>query len=165
MIKTKNTTTPPKIGEGKRGKDGYLGYLLRQAAGSYRHCVERTLSDLQLTQPQFSVMTMLEAYPGYSNADLARLALLTPQTMSVIVTNLVKRVWVVRHAHQIHGRIQTLELTELGQQTLQAAKQRVYTIEKDLLAVVPEEHETIIKEWLIQVATLGEPAKEHSNTP
>lgn len=32
----KTTTDPPEQGEGKRGQDGYLGYLLRQAANGYR---------------------------------------------------------------------------------------------------------------------------------
>ena len=48
-----------------------------------------------MTLPQFSVLTMLAAYPGASGAALARLellTLLTPQTMSVIVANLEKAV-------------------------------------------------------------------------
>jgi DNA-binding MarR family transcriptional regulator len=36
-------------------------------------------------------LTMLAAYPGHSNADLARVAVLTPQTMSLIVANLERR--------------------------------------------------------------------------
>lgn len=58
----------PQVGEGKRGENGYLGYLLRQAAGAYRHRMERVLADLRVTPPQFSVLTMLAAYPGISNA-------------------------------------------------------------------------------------------------
>lgn len=43
--------------------------------------MERALADLQETPPQVSVLTMIAAYPGVSSADLARLALLRPQTV------------------------------------------------------------------------------------
>ena len=65
----------PAPGEGKRGEMGYLGYLLRQAAAAYRLKMERALADLDVTPPQFAVLTMLAAYPGHSNADLARVSL------------------------------------------------------------------------------------------
>ncbi len=39
---------------------------------------------MALTSAQFSMLTMIAAYPGYSSADLARIALLTPQTVSLI---------------------------------------------------------------------------------
>ncbi|WP_267425483.1 helix-turn-helix domain-containing protein [Methylobacterium sp. GC_Met_2] len=57
---------------------------------------------------------MLAADPGHSNADLARLALLTPQTMSAIVANLLKADLIARQPHQVHGRIQTNALSEGG---------------------------------------------------
>ena len=102
MIKSSNHTPLPKAGEGKRGDNGYLGYLLRQAANTYRYRVESALSDLPLTQPQFSALVMLEAYPDHSSADLARMAFLTPQTMSVIVSNLSKSGLITRSPHAVH---------------------------------------------------------------
>jgi DNA-binding MarR family transcriptional regulator len=80
----------PRTGEGKRGEEGHIGYLLRQAGAANRLRMERALADLGVTPPQFMVLTMLVAYPGLSNADVARLALLTPQTVSVIVANLLR---------------------------------------------------------------------------
>ena len=49
----------PAPGEGKRGEQGYLGYLLRQAHAAVRLTMERTLADLGVTSPQFAVLTML----------------------------------------------------------------------------------------------------------
>ena len=151
MIKPTNSIPLPEAGTGKRGEDGYVGYLLRQAANAYRYRVEQALSDLEITQPQFAVMTMLDAYPGHSNADLARLALLTPQTMSVIVTNLLKRGLVYRQAHQTHGRIQKIELTEQGLELLQAAKKRVYALEEGMVDGLSKENERLIKKWLVSL--------------
>ena len=69
---------PPPPGRGMRGEQGYLAYLLRQAQAATRLTLERSLAGLGVTPPQFVVLTMLRAYPGLSGADLARLALLTP---------------------------------------------------------------------------------------
>lgn len=162
MSKMGDPAPLPEAGEGKRGEDGYLGYLLRQAANAYRYRVEQALSDLQLTQPQFSVMTMLGAYPGHSSADLARLALLTPQTMSVIVTNLMKMGLVDRRAHQVHGRIQKLELTDRGEDVLQAAKSRVYGLENAMLQGLSTENEAVIRKWLVSIAANEDEVSESS---
>ena len=162
MVKMDDTALP-EAGEGKRGEDGYLGYLLRQAANAYRYRVEQALSDLQLTQPQFAVMTMLGAYPGHSSADLARLALLTPQTMSVIVANLLKMGLVDRRAHQVHGRIQKLELTDRGKDVLQAAKARVYGMENAMIATLSKDDEAVVRRWLVKVAANGDGAPDGSD--
>ncbi len=157
MSKTGTRSPLPEAGEGKRGEDGHFGYLLRQAANAHRYRVEQALADLGVTHPQFSVMTMLDAYPGHSNADLARLALLTPQTMSVIVANLLKSGIVERRAHEVHGRIQHLALSDHGRQLLTEAKKRVYGLEEVMLADVPLEARATIKSWLAKVAKGGDP--------
>ncbi|MET3600771.1 MarR family winged helix-turn-helix transcriptional regulator [Martelella mangrovi] len=142
----------PRAGEGKRGADGYLGYLLRQAAGAYRYRVEAVLHDLQLTQPQFAALTMLAAYPEHSSADLARLALLTPQTMSTIVANLEKAGLVSRRPNARHGRKQHIDLTGKGRAVLAAAKDKAYVLETELLAGMTDDEQTVIRRWLVKVA-------------
>lgn len=149
-------TNPPSIpapGEGKRGEDGYMGYLLRQAAGAHRLTLERALADLGVTQPQFAVLTMLAAYPGLSNADVARLALLTPQTVSVIVANLERAGSLVRKPHAIHGRIQHLDLSDSGTALLKTCRERVHALEKELARDLSGEEERTVRRWLVAVAT------------
>jgi DNA-binding MarR family transcriptional regulator len=142
----------PEAGEGKRGEQGYLGYLLRQAAAAHRLRMERGLADLGLTLPQFLVLTMLRAYPGASNADLARLAQLTPQTLSVIVANLLKAGMVARTAHAEHGRIQMLHITEAGQTLLAQCRERVGPVEAGLMEDFSPEEQAVIRRWLVSVA-------------
>ncbi len=123
MRKRNPTAAIPAPGEGKRGEEGYLGYLLRQAAGAYRLRVERALSDLGVTPPQFATLTMLSAYPGLSNADLARLAVLTPQTVSVIVGNLEKAGALVRGISQLQASgLSLAEIQEAGSALIEQAK-------------------------------------------
>ena len=143
----------PEAGEGKRGEEGYLGYLLRQAAGAHRLRMERALADIVVTLPQFLVLTMLAAYPGHSNADLARVALLTPQTVSVIVANLERMGALARRPHAVHGRIQHLDLTKLGAALLAECRARAHAVERDLTAGLSASEEQAIRRWLVRVAT------------
>jgi DNA-binding MarR family transcriptional regulator len=146
------TSPIPALGEGKRGEDGHLGYLLRQAAHLHQTQMARALSDLELTPPQFLVMTMIAAYPGLSNADIARLALITPQTVSVIIANLEKASVITRSPHAIHGRIKHLDLTPHGQVLLQAARQRAHTVDTALVAEMTSEMETAVRQGLVTIA-------------
>lgn len=159
MRETRDDAALPAAGEGKRGENGYLGYLLRQGANAYRYRVEQVLADLHLTQPQFSLLTMVAAYPGYSSADMARLSLLTPQTMTVIVANLLKAGLVERRAHPIHGRIQQLDLTDAGMDRLNAAKERVYAVEKELMSGLSQDDETVVRRWLARIAKTTLPSE------
>jgi DNA-binding MarR family transcriptional regulator len=152
MIKRQGGADPPRIGEGKRGVEGYLGHLLRQAANGYRNRADRALSDLGITPPQFSVLTMLAAYPGQSGADIARLALLTPQTVSVIIANLEKSGAIERRPHPVHGRILNVDLTASGRALLAAARRRMLELERELTAGVSAADEYIVRRWLVATA-------------
>ena len=154
-IRTLTLSKIPEPGEGKRGEEGHLGYLLRQAAAAHRHRMDKALADLAITPPQFAVLTMLRAYPGASNADLARLALLTPQTVSVIVANLERAGLIGRRRHEAHGRIQHLELTEAGAALLNEATERVGEVERDLAAGLGPQDELAVRRWLTLAAREG----------
>ncbi|RWA73015.1 MarR family transcriptional regulator [Mesorhizobium sp.] len=153
MRKRKTSPAIPAPGEGKRGEQGYIGYLLRQAAGAYRLRVERALGEFGVTQPQFATLTMLSAYPGISNADLARLAVLTPQTVSVIVANLERAGSLVRKPHAVHGRIQHLDLSDSGRALLKKCRERVQKLERELTAGLSATEEHAVRRWLVGVAT------------
>lgn len=146
----------PKPGEGKRGEGGHIGYLLRQAAGAHRLRMDRALADLGVTPPQFAVLTMLAAYPGHSNADLARVALLTPQTVSVIIANLERAGAVVRRPHEVHGRVQHLDLSASGRTLLEASRRRVTAVESELVAGLAPADERAVRRWLVKVAAGGD---------
>lgn len=163
MVKRDGGPEIPRPGEGKRGEAGYFGYLLRQAGGAYRLRMERALADLEVTPPQFTALTMIAAYPGLSSADVARLAVLTPQTVSVIIANLERAGSVQRRPHPVHGRILTLEITESGQALLARCRERVLVLEKQLAAGLTAEEEAVIRRWLAAVATEGgEPAGDEA---
>lgn len=142
----------PKPGEGKRGEAGYLGYLLRQASVAHRSRFEQELATLGVTTPQFAVLTMLANYRGLSNADLARLSLLTPQTVSVIVSNLIKAGLVERRKHAVHGRIQHIDVTDAGREVLARCRKPVQRDEQWLKRDLSPTEEQIVRRWLVGLA-------------
>lgn len=143
----------PAPGEGKRGEQGYLGYLLRQAHAAVRLKMERALADLGVTSPQFAVLTMLNAYPGLSGADVARLTFLTPQTVGVIIRNLARDGAILMTPHPVHGRIQQWTLTPRGATLLKTCRERVIALEKRLASGLDAKAEASIRRWLANVAT------------
>ena len=155
MRKSISESGIPAPGEGKRGAEGHLGHLLRQANVAFRTRLERALADTGVTQPQFAVLTMIAAYPGCSSADLARLSLLTPQTVTVIVANLKRDGHLEASPHPVHGRIQRLSLTSHGKTVLGRCKARVQTLEKELAASLSPDEDAVIRRWLAQVAVEG----------
>jgi len=148
---------PPSAGQGKRGPDGHLAYLLRQANAAVRLRLERALGDLGATLPQFLVMTMLKAYPGISGAELSRVALLTPQTMGVITHNLVRMGAVEKRPHPTHGRVIELSLTPAGDALLEQCKACTDGVEGGLTRGLSGEDEAVVRRWLASLASGIEP--------
>lgn len=142
----------PGPGEGRRGEAGYLGYLLRQAHAAVRLTMERTLADLGVTSPQFAVLTMVNAYPGLSGADVARLTFLTPQTVGVIIRNLERDGAIAMTPHPLHGRIQQWTLTPRGASLLKSCRERVMALEKRLAKDLDAKAESVVRRWLSGIA-------------
>lgn len=138
------------------GVGGHIGYLLRQAHAAHRIRMEKALLETGMTLPQFSVLTMLAAYRGASSGALARLSLLTPQTMSVIISNLEKGGHISRRPHAVHGRIQEIEITETGMTVLARCKKVVAPVETTLLVGVSPEEEAVLRAWLVKIADVAD---------
>jgi DNA-binding MarR family transcriptional regulator len=143
---------PPPAGQGKRGEQGYLAYLLRQAQAATRLALERALAELGVTPPQFVVLTMLRAYPGLSGADLARVALLTPQTVGVIIRNLERDGAIRKTPHPVHGRVLQWTLTRRGRTRLDKCRRHALGLERRLMAGLPKQAQATIRRWLARVA-------------
>jgi DNA-binding MarR family transcriptional regulator len=143
---------PPPPGAGKRGEEGHIAYLLRQAQAATRLTLERALADLGITTPQFAVLTMLNAYPGLSGADVARVALLTPQTVGVIIGNLERDGAIQKTPHPVHGRVLQWTLTRHGSDLLDKCRRRVNAVERRLVAGLGTKAEATVRRWLSKIA-------------
>jgi DNA-binding MarR family transcriptional regulator len=135
-----------------RGEQGYVAYLLRQAQAATRLTLERSLAGLGVTPPQFVVLTMLRAYPGLSGADLARVALLTPQTVGVIIRNLERDGAIRKTPHPVHGRVLQWTLTRRGAMLLGRCRRHANALEQRLMAGVPLREQLTVRHWLSKIA-------------
>ena len=79
---------PMPLGQGFRGPDGRVGYLLRQAQHTLRTAMYQPLAEIGITAAQYSVLSVADAEPGLSGAELARDTMLTPQSVNAIVVHL-----------------------------------------------------------------------------
>jgi DNA-binding MarR family transcriptional regulator len=143
---------PPPPGKGKRGEQGYLAYLLRQAQAATRLSMERSLAELGVTSPQFVVLTMLKAYPGLSGADLARVAMLTPQTVGVIIRNLERDGAIRKTPHPVHGRVLQWTVTRRGAALLDRCRRHAQAVERRLAAGLSAQAQRTIRRWLTRIA-------------
>lgn len=110
------------------------GYLIKRAQVVLNAHMTRALHEHGVTLTQFAVLTALADEPGQSNADLARRAFITPQSMNETLRDLEQRAWITRSRHPTHGRILRIELTDEGRTTLRDCDAAVTVIEQQMLA-------------------------------
>jgi DNA-binding MarR family transcriptional regulator len=115
-----------------------VGYLIKRAQTVLHDAMLDALSSFDLTVTQFAVLTALDDEPGLSNADLARRAFVTPQSMHAVVQELERRRLVVRRTHPQHQRVLQAALTEAGRRTLRSAANAVNTVEERMLSGLSE---------------------------
>jgi DNA-binding MarR family transcriptional regulator len=96
---------------------------------------------------------MLKAYPGLSGADLARVALLTPQTVGVIIGNLERDGAIRKTPHPVHGRVLQWALTRRGAALLDKCRRHAQAIERRLAAGLSTQAQAAIRRWLAKIAT------------
>ena len=154
MVKDARQGLPrlPLVGEAKRGPEGYLTYLLRQANASVRLALDRALAKEEMTYPQQSALTMIRAYEAISAADLARLAMLTPQTVDGIVRALEARGAIRKEPDRVNGRILRLIVTDEGRALNKRCRALTAPIEAALKARMNAKVESAIRQWLVDVA-------------
>jgi DNA-binding MarR family transcriptional regulator len=94
-----------------------LGFLVKQVHHLMRLGIEQRMREArldQMTHAHAVTLHSLIAAPGCSGAELARAAMVTPQTMNAILVNLETQGLVERKPDPKHGRILATFITEKG---------------------------------------------------
>ena len=122
-----------------------LGYELRLAELAWRRSLEGPLRELGLTIPQYSTLRALERAPGASSAELARNALVTPQTMNALVLQLEEAELITRTASATNLRVLNAELTPNGKALVTKAQRLVRRLESVAVTDLSEsEHRQLL---------------------
>lgn len=114
----------------QHGNPEKLGYLLKTAQHALRREMDEALRPLGLSVSQYAVIADIERTPGLANADLARRAFITPQSMQGILSNLERSGLIQRGSDENHGRRQPSELTEKGRSLLKSAESIAHEMEE-----------------------------------
>ena len=112
-----------------------LSYNLKRTQHALRQAMDRTLTELDLTTPQYSALSQLTS-EGLSNAELARRCFVTPQTMHQLTGGLEARGLVERSQHPEHGRIVQVSMTKTGRELLEEAHKLVHTVEAKMTQAI-----------------------------
>lgn len=111
-----------------------VAYQLKRAQHAVRLALDAELDKIGLSLAQYATLAALKEQPEGSNADLARLCFVTPQTMNALLASLVEERLVQRRRHPTHGRIITLRLTEKGTRSLGEANRVAEEVERQMVA-------------------------------
>jgi DNA-binding MarR family transcriptional regulator len=113
-----------------------IGYQLKRVTAVLRSAMDAALRPHGLTTPQYACLELLSQRPGLSNAELARGAFVTRQSMNVVLRTLQGAGLVERPATAPSGRALPTRLTDLGTTRLRAAKADVTVIERRMTAAL-----------------------------
>lgn len=96
------------------------------------------LRPIQLTVPQYACLELLGQRPGLSNAEPARGAFVTRQSMNGVLRGLQERGLLTRPATALLGRALPTQLTSAGRERLHTASTAVRAVERHMLTPLPQ---------------------------
>ncbi|WP_426197255.1 MarR family winged helix-turn-helix transcriptional regulator [Massilia sp. DWR3-1-1] len=142
-----STTTPAP----RSGTD-WVGYNLKITQHRLRQRLEAELAQVGITAPQNAVLLAVSGNPRISNADLARAAFVTPQTMQAILVNLERGGLITRSPHPEHGRVIMTELTAAGKKAVAGGAKAADAVERQLLSTLSTQEAKVLCDLLKRCA-------------
>ena len=127
-----------------------LSYVIGRLDRVLRRRLAAAVEPTGLTLPAYVALSVLRAQDGLSNAQLARRSLVTPQSMSEALTQLVDLGYVRRRADPDHGRIIRTELTPAGSRALERCDRAVDDVEREMLGDLDADEAESLRDALIR---------------
>ena len=126
-----------------------LSYVIGRLQRVLRRRLAAAIEPAGLTLPAYTALSVLRVQDGLSNAQLARRSLVTPQSMSEALAQLVDRGYVRRRADPEHGRIIRTELTKAGSRALERCDRAVDVVEREMLGELDADQVASLRSALI----------------
>jgi DNA-binding MarR family transcriptional regulator len=127
------------------------GYLIKRAQAALHVCLEEITSAYGLGIPQFVVLSFLAETPGLANADLARRAFVTPQSMNEVLQQLESTGLVERRRNPTNARILNAYLTRSGARKRKAVNSQVRELEARLLSGLTSDERQALNRALLTI--------------
>ena len=127
-----------------------LLYLVGRIDRVVRRAIDEVVSTHGLSVNQYTTLSVLAHRSGLSNAQLARRALVSPQSMNEVLLALEQRGLVRRRAHPEHGRILQTRLTPKGRKTLAACDAQVREVEAKMVSDMTDAEQQALRAGLLR---------------
>lgn len=135
-----------------RSGTDWIGYNLKITQHRLRQRLDAELGQVGITASQNAVLLAIAGNPRISNAELARAAFVTPQTMQAILVNLERAGLIARSPHPEHGRVIMTELTAAGQQAVADGAKAADAVERQMLSRLSSDEARLLCELLKRCA-------------
>jgi DNA-binding MarR family transcriptional regulator len=127
---------------------GRLGDTVKRAEQAVATEKTNALRELDLTVPQYTVLLALSYTQGASGAQLARICLVTPQTMTTVLANLEAKGLIQRMPSAVHQKVLVTTLTRAGRALLKKADVKVRAVEDRLNAAFDADERATLTQLL-----------------
>jgi DNA-binding MarR family transcriptional regulator len=126
-----------------------ISYVVARLERAVRAAVNERVRPHGLTTLQYTTLSVLGARgQPLSNAQLARRAYMTPQSMIEVIDALERKGLIRRDPHPSHRRVFPATMTAKGVRVLKACDAAVEQMEEEMLAgLSPDERESLVV-WL-----------------
>jgi DNA-binding MarR family transcriptional regulator len=133
-----------------------LSYVVARLERAIRQAISVRVKPYGLTTLQYTTLSVLGHRGELSNAQLARRAYMTPQSMSEVIDALEKKGLIARNPHPNHRRVFPAALTAEGRRVLRACNQSVDELEQEMLAdLTPHQQQSLRNGLLAAVRALN----------
>jgi DNA-binding MarR family transcriptional regulator len=132
-------TDPGDADDDPDGPRPLLSYTVGRLDRAVRRRLAEVLERFDLSIPEFTTLSVLARRPGLSNAQLARRALIRPQSMNQVLGSLERQRLVERTPDPDHARILRATLTGRGRAVCDEAERATRAMEAAAAAEIPEE--------------------------
>jgi DNA-binding MarR family transcriptional regulator len=136
-------------GGGEQRPEPSLVYVIGRVSQGIRRELRERLSPAELSVADVTTLSVLRGRACLSNAQLARRALITPQSMIEVLASLERRGLVRRRADPANARIMRAELTASGRRVLGRVDAVIAELEDELLAGIAPPRREIAHDALL----------------
>ncbi len=127
-----------------------ISYVVARLERAIRKAINEQVRPYGLTTLQYTTLSVLGARGELSNAQLARRAYMTPQSMSEVIDALQARGLVERSTLPHHRRVFPATLTAQGRGVLAACDEAVAAVEQKMLADLGPDEQLILRDGLLK---------------
>jgi DNA-binding MarR family transcriptional regulator len=128
--------------------NGHLGYFLRRLQVAVFKDFIRTLAPMKVRPAQYSVLLLMEANPGRSQAAIGQALAIERARLARLLHVLERRRWIERRASTGDGRSHSLFLTREGEKALVRIKSLTARHEAWLTDFVGSRRRTVLMDLL-----------------